>query len=108
MKIDLDVMNKAMMVWEKIIQEAQAKFGDVTIPTHYSVSDYLLKHFKERLLSALPSSENLIDALVDYFNKSELIENGCLTLSDLSLAGRIYYLIFICISIDLLFRIWFI
>jgi hypothetical protein len=31
--------------------------------------------------------ENLIDGIVEYFNQSELIENGCLALSDLSLAG---------------------
>jgi len=90
-KIDPEIMKKVIIVWEEILQEARAKFGDTTIPTHYPFSDYLFKNFKERLLSSLDSSENLIDALVDFFNKSELIENGCLTLSDLSLAGRIYH-----------------
>ena len=86
-------MNQAIAVWEEILVEARAKFGDMTIPTHYPFSDYLLEHFKKHLLSSLSVDENIIDALVDYFNKGELIENGCLTLSDLSLAGRISRLI---------------
>jgi hypothetical protein len=90
-KIDPEIMQKAILVWEEILQEARDKFGDTTIPTDYPFSDYLFKNFKEHLLSSLPSSENLIDALVDFFYKSELIENGCLKLSDLSLAGRIYH-----------------
>jgi len=84
-------MKKAINIWEKLLEEIQAKFGDITIPTNYPISDYLSKNLKERLLSSLTSSENLIDAIVDYFNKSELIENGCLTLSNLSVAGRRYY-----------------
>jgi len=92
-KIDSEIMRKAILVWEDILSEARAKFGDITIPTHYSFSDYLLTHFKERLLTSLSCSNDLIDALVDYFNETELIENGCLTLSNLSLSGRSYRLI---------------
>jgi len=94
MKIDSEIMKKAIKVWEELLEEARAKFGDITIPTHYPFSDYLLKHLKERLLSRLSCSDDIIDAIVDYFNKDELIENGCFALSDLSLVGRIYYLIF--------------
>jgi hypothetical protein len=93
-KIDPQIMIKAISVWEAILYEARSKFGDITIPTHSSFSDYLLQHFKERLLTSLASSHNLIDALIDYFNKTELIENGCLALSNLSLAGRRYHLSF--------------
>jgi hypothetical protein len=87
MKVDSEIMIKAIHVWEEILVEARAKFGDVTIPTHYPFSDYLLEHLKKRLLSSLICEENLIDGIVEYFNQSELIENGCLALSDLSLAG---------------------
>jgi hypothetical protein len=88
-EIDTKIMNKAIEVWEETARDAQAKFGDVTIPTHYSLSDYLLQHLKKRLLDSLSVSENVIDAFVDYFNKFEVIECGCHTLSDLSLAGRV-------------------
>ncbi|CAF4395107.1 unnamed protein product, partial [Adineta steineri] len=84
-KLDPEIMQKARLVWDDIVEEAQAKFGDTTIPAHYSLADYLQKHLKERLLSSLSCSDNIIDGLIDYFNSSELIENGCLSLSDLSL-----------------------
>jgi hypothetical protein len=102
-EVDPEIMNKATKVWEEILDEARTKFGDVTIPTHYPFSDYLSEHFKERLLTVLPSSDKLIDVFLDYFNNAELIENGCLALSDLSLAGKTYCLI---MCIYLLFRIW--
>ena len=87
-EISFDIMTKAIIVWEDLLDEARAKFGYTTIPIHYAFSDYLLEHIKIRLLkSGIP--ENLIDAFIDYFDKSELIENGCLALSDLSLAGRL-------------------
>ncbi|CAF1405759.1 unnamed protein product [Adineta steineri] len=84
-KLDPEIMQKARLVWDDIVEEAQAKFGDTTIPAHYSLADYLQKHLKERLSSSLSCSDNIIDGLIDYFSSSELIENGCLTLSDLSL-----------------------
>ncbi|CAF1271176.1 unnamed protein product [Adineta steineri] len=84
-ELDSEIMQKAKLVWDDIVEEAQAKFGDTTIPAHYSLADYLQKHLKERLLSSLSCSDNIIDALIDHFSSTELIENGCLTLSDLSL-----------------------
>ena len=87
-KIDSEIIDKAIEIWEDLLDEAQAKFGDRTIPTNYSCSDFLLGHLKERLASKLTIEGNLIDAIVDYFNQNELIENGCLSLADLSLAGR--------------------
>ncbi len=86
-KIDSEIMKKAIYVREKLFEEAREKFGDVTIPTHYPFSDYLIENVKQRLLSSLSCEENLIDAIVEYFNQSELIENGCLALTNLSLAG---------------------
>ncbi|CAF4367403.1 unnamed protein product, partial [Adineta steineri] len=84
-ELDSEIMQKAKLVWDDIAEEAQAKFGDTTIPAHYSLADYLQKHLKERLSSSLSCSDNIIDGLIDYFSSIELIENGCLSLSDLSL-----------------------
>ena len=56
-EIDSEMMSKAIDVWEEILLEARAKFGDITIPTHYPFSNYLLEHFKERLFASLSSSE---------------------------------------------------
>ena len=86
-KIDSKVMKQAMQIREKLFDEARGKFGDATIPTDYPFSDYLTEHAKQRLTSSLACEENVIDALAEYFNQSELIENGCADLTNLSLAG---------------------
>ncbi len=88
-EVDTKIMSKAIEVWDETLRDARAKFGHEIIPTHYSLSDYLLQHLKKRLLDSLSVSENVIDAFVDYFFKAEVIECGCLALSDLSLAGRV-------------------
>ena len=80
-------MIKASAVWEELLLDARAKFGDRTVPTHYSFADYLLEHFRARLERALPSATHLLDALMNYFQKAELIEDGCDTLAKLSVAG---------------------
>ena len=80
-------MEQAFHIRDKLFEEARSKFGDTTIPTHYPFSDYLNEHIKQRLLSSLSCEENVIDAIAEYFNQSELIENGCLALKDLSLSG---------------------
>lgn len=85
--LDSKTFEKAKDVWIKLIEQAESKFGDKTIPTHYSFSEYFLEHFKERFLNEIPSSEHLVDDFFDFFGKGEIIENGCLSLADLSLAG---------------------
>ncbi|CAF2434571.1 unnamed protein product [Rotaria sp. Silwood2] len=84
--IDPEIVRQVFIVWDEFFHDAQAKFDDKTIPIHESFSDYLHKHLKERLLSSIPSLNNLVDAFCDFFYKVELIENGCFKLSDLSLA----------------------
>jgi hypothetical protein len=87
-KIDSEIMKQALHIRDELLEEARNKFGDTTIPTHYPFSDYLIEHAKQRLLSSLSScEENVIDAIAEYFNQSELIENGCLALTNLSLSG---------------------
>lgn len=87
-QIDSTIIDQAIEVWEEVLEEARAKFSDRTLPTDDSCSDYLLGQLKERLSSRLSCEEHLLNAIVHYFNQSELIENGCLSLGDLSLAGR--------------------
>lgn len=99
-------MKKAIIIWEKTLEDARAKYGDETVPADYPISDYIFEVLNERLTSSLSTSKEIINALIDYFNKSELIENGCFTLSSLSLAGRKYSLIYFYQIF--LFRIWFI
>ncbi|CAF3870832.1 unnamed protein product [Rotaria sordida] len=84
--VDPEIIRQVLIVWEELLDEARSIFGDTTIPKNYPLSDYLLEHLKQRLLSAIPSLDNLVDAFCDFFNKGELIENGCFKLSDLSLA----------------------
>ncbi|UJR27003.1 hypothetical protein I4U23_008308 [Adineta vaga] len=93
-EFDCELMEKAILVWEELLDEAAAKFNEKQHPKQHSVSDYLLEHFKERLIASISCSNHIIDALIDYFDKLELIENGCLTLSDLSLTeyGSFEYL----------------
>ena len=87
--IDPRIMLQARTVWEELLDDAQAKFAEQTTPVHYPFSDYLLEHFHQRLAASIPAESKLFDALIDYFQQAELIENGCLSLSNLSLAGRI-------------------
>ena len=86
--VDPEIMRKTLSIWEEILKEAGAKFGDPNIAMHCSLSDYLLEHFKGRLSSSLTCSSELVEALVNYFGTAELIENGCSALSELSLAGK--------------------
>lgn len=86
--IGCETVEKAIDVWEQIISKAQAQFGDRTTPMHYSLEEYVMKDFKERLITSLACDEELAGALIAYFCTAELIENGCVALSELSLAGR--------------------
>lgn len=106
-KIDSTIIDQSMEVWEEVLEEAQAKFGDRTLTTDHPCSDYLLGQLRERLSSRLSCEEDLLNAIVNYFNQSELIENGCLSLGDLSLAGRESSSITRSIR-QFLYRIWFI
>ncbi|CAF0784118.1 unnamed protein product [Adineta ricciae] len=92
--IDSNLFDKATVVWQAILEEAAAFFEKKTRTSHHSLSDYLVEHFKKRLSIALGYSDDIIDAFIDYFNQIELIDNGCSSLSDLSLAdyGSFEYL----------------
>lgn len=86
-RIDSDLMMNAMRVWENILDKAKDKFRDNSLSSQYSFADYLLANLKISLSSELKLSEELIDAMIEFFEKSELIENGCLSLKELSLKG---------------------
>ena len=86
--IDSKLFDKATVVWKAILDEAAAFFEKKTCPSHRSLSDYLVEHFKKRLSVALDCSDDIIAAFIEYFSQIELIENGCSSLSDLSLAGE--------------------
>ncbi|CAF5088844.1 unnamed protein product, partial [Rotaria magnacalcarata] len=85
-RLNPEIVDKVQTVWEEFAKEAQSKFGDITIPTDNSFYDYLVENFKPLFLSALPSCEHLLDEFIDYFDKTESIENGCSSLVKLSLA----------------------
>lgn len=93
-RIDSDLMMNAMRVWENILDKAKDKFRDNSLSSQYSFADYLLANLKISLSSELKLSEELIDAMIEFFEKSELIENGCLSLKELSLKeyGSFIYL----------------
>lgn len=99
-------MKKAIHIWDKILEEARNLYGDQTISTDYPFSDYLARVFKERLTSELNTSEDIINAFVDYFDKNELIENGCLALSNLSLAGWIHLTFYLDVIFSLFFLLY--
>lgn len=86
--ISPEIMIKASAAWEELLLDARAKFGDGTVPTHYSFAEYLEAHFRARLQQVLPSATHLLDALMNYFQRAELIEDGCDTLAKLSVAGE--------------------
>jgi len=87
-RIDSDLMMKAIRICEEILDEAKDKFQDDSLSSQYSFADYLLANLKHSLSSKLHLSEELADAMIDFFDKSELIDNGCLSLKDLSLKGE--------------------
>jgi hypothetical protein len=88
--IDPKIMVQARMVWEELLKGAEAKFAEKSTPNDYPFSDYLLEHFHKRLAASIPTETKLLDALIEYFQQAELIENGCLSLSQLSLARRVF------------------
>lgn len=100
--IDPKIMLQARTVWEELLDDAEAKFVEQATPTDYPFSDYLLEHFHKRLAASLPAETKLLDALIEYFQQAELIENGCLALSQLSLAGRVFTDSFLPVELILL------
>ena len=95
-------MLQAQTVWEELLDDAEAKFAEQATPTDYPFSDYLLEHFRKRLAASMPTETKLLDALIEYFQQAELIENGCLSLSQLSLAGRVFTGSFLIIELILI------
>ena len=86
--IDSNTMMEAFDLFEGVLTDARALFAQRSTEANASLADYVDKHFRSRLHESLPDQKHLFEAILNYFDQSELIENGCASLAELSLAGQ--------------------
>lgn len=86
--VDSNKIMEALDLFEDVLADARALFSQRSTSANASFSDFLYENFRKRLENSLPNEKNLFDALLNYVDQNELIENGCSSLKELSLAGR--------------------
>ena len=87
--VQADLFEKAHDLWERATDKAEEVYDDrIASEAPVSFADFVLGDIRKRLLSSSMFSKDLIEPILDYLIKSEMLETACPTLSDLNLTGQ--------------------
>ena len=85
-RIDGKVLEKAEKIRDRVLELAEEKYEDKRSSKPVAYTDFIPRELQKQLASAsIP--RDLVEPIVDYYLKMEMMETGCASLSDLNLVG---------------------
>ena len=80
-------MEKAEKIRDRVLEHAEEKYEDKQPSKPVAYTDFIPRELQKQLASSsIP--RDLVEPIVDYYLKMEMMETGCGSLSDLNLVGE--------------------